>query len=194
VAIASYILPSERPISRAQVQWRDDRDASQPSREQVSYARCIPWVGEGRWQAARDVAGQRNAQHHSRERRLRPDARDAGSPRPAVTEPAIVPRVRARSNMRVADRRSPVRRCTEVLTACPWSDSLACRHFRNHPSAASRRRISNAVASTCTPMHADSGRLNDLAGRAIDKPRPAIKRVVPRPVNHGEPSACSACI
>jgi hypothetical protein len=130
VVIASYILPSERPISRAQVQWRDDRDASQPSREQVSYARCIPWVGEGRWQAARDVAGQRNAQHHSRERRLRPDARDAGSPRPAVTEPAIVPRVRARSNMRVADRRSPVRRCTEVLTACPWSDSRAGNALR----------------------------------------------------------------
>ncbi len=65
----------------------------------------IAWVGDDRWQLldGEPRASQRNARNHPGERRLHFDSSFArsGSPCRAVTEPAIIPRVRARSNMRV---------------------------------------------------------------------------------------------
>jgi Uma2 family endonuclease len=70
----------------------------------------IAWVGDGRWQLVdcepRAMAPA-NATHGIIQANvaytLTRHLRDAGSPCRAVTEPAIVPRVRARSNMRVPD-------------------------------------------------------------------------------------------
>jgi Uma2 family endonuclease len=70
----------------------------------------VAWVGDGRWQLVDGeprAMAPANATHgiiqanvaYSLTRHLR----EAGSPCRAVTEPAIVPRVRARSNMRVPD-------------------------------------------------------------------------------------------
>ena len=70
----------------------------------------IAWVGDGRWQLVDGeprAMAPANATHGIIQANvaytLTRHLRDAGSPCRAVTEPAIVPRVRARSNMRVPD-------------------------------------------------------------------------------------------
>ena len=70
----------------------------------------IAWVGDGRWQLVDGeprAMAPANATHGIIQANvaytLTPHLRDAGSPCRAVTEPAIVPRVRARSNMRVPE-------------------------------------------------------------------------------------------
>ena len=70
----------------------------------------IAWVGDGRWQLVDGeprAMAPANATHGIIQANLAytltRHLRDAASPCRAVTEPAIVPRVRARSNMRVPD-------------------------------------------------------------------------------------------
>ncbi len=76
----------------------------------MSVDEFIAWAGDGRWQLVDGeprAMAPANATHGIFQANvaytLTRHLRDAGSPCRAVTEPAIVPRVRARSNMRVPD-------------------------------------------------------------------------------------------